>query len=161
MSVPLPPDRLLFEQDLASPELRCGECEGRWRHIATQWPHALCAVAAPVRPNAPAEFVFRFECTGYRQTPVTAQPWDLDRNVGLAAKDWPTGRSIVPSVFKPGFKCGHCLYLPCDRMALEGHDQWANQHPNRLWQPARGIICYLEQLYDLLNQSDYTGVVGA
>jgi hypothetical protein len=39
-------------------------------------------------------------------------------------------------------------------MSIEGHDQWRTQHPSRLWQTARGIICYLEQIYDFLNQSD-------
>ena len=43
---------------------------------------------------------------------------------------------------------------------MEGHDQWRNEHPSRLWQPTRGIICYLEQLYELFNQSDYAGVAG-
>ncbi len=66
--------------------------------------------------------------------------------------------SVVASVFKPEFKGGHCLYLPCDRMAFEGHTAWPNEHPSRLWQPSRGIICYLEQLYDLFNQSDYSGL---
>ena len=28
-------------------------------------------------------------------------------------------------------------------------------------QSKRGIICYLEQIYELLNQSDYTGIRGA
>ena len=37
------------------------------------------------RPNAPPEFGFRFECSGYRQTPVTAQPWDLSGNAPLPA----------------------------------------------------------------------------
>jgi hypothetical protein len=46
-------------------------------------------------------------------------------------------------------------------MSIEGHPNWINEHPARLWQPDRGIICYLEQIYDLFNQSDYAGVVGA
>jgi hypothetical protein len=68
---------------------------------------------------------------------------------------------VVPSVFRPGWKSGQCLYLPCDRMSIDGHDQWRSQHPSRLWQPMRGVICYLEQIYELLNQGDYTGVAGA
>ena len=75
--------------------------------------------------------------------------------------DWPAGRSIVPSVFRTEWKGGQCLYLPCDRMSIEGHGDWIHKHPNRLWQSQRGIICYLEQLYDLLNQDDYSGVRGA
>ncbi|MBN9547476.1 MAG: hypothetical protein J0H31_00925, partial [Alphaproteobacteria bacterium] len=121
----------------------------------------LIAVAAPARPNAPCEFGFRFECTGYRQVPATAQPWDLERQAPLAPKLWPTGPVHVCAVFRPDWKQGQCLYLPCDRMSIEGHTDWPAKYPDRLWKPARGIICYLEQIYDLLNESDYTGVVGA
>ncbi len=155
-----PPDRQLLEIDLAAAEFRCGEIEGRWRHVATNWPHVLFAVSAPERPNAPGEFGFRFECSGYRQLAPTAQPWDLQSSRPLPAPHWPTGRSIVASVFRPKWKDGICLYLPCDRVAMEGHEQWRDQHPARLWQPTRGIVCYLEQIYELFNQSDYSGIVG-
>ena len=74
---------------------------------------------------------------------------------------WPRGKLILPSVFRPEWQGGSCLYLPCDRISMNGHDVWVKQHPYRLWQPARGIICYLEQVHDLLNQDDYTGAVAA
>jgi hypothetical protein len=160
MDVPRPPDLLLLEQDLAAPEFRCGVIEERWRLVATSWPHVVIAVSAPERPKAPTEYGFRFECTGYRQTPVTGRPWDLEADAPLPEARWPTGPSIVASVFRPTWKQGICLYLPCDRLALEGHENWRNEHPSRLWQPTRGIICYLEQIYELFNQSDYSGVVG-
>lgn len=156
-----PPDQLLIERDLAASDFRRGEIEKRWRHIATTWPHVLIAVSAALRANAPSEYGFRFECTGYRQSPPTAQPWDLTSDTALALTKWPTGRSIVPSVFRPQWKDGACLYLPCDRMALEGHANWQHEHPARLWNPSRGIVGYLEQLYELLNSNDYTGVIGS
>ncbi|PKP72186.1 MAG: hypothetical protein CVT83_01185 [Alphaproteobacteria bacterium HGW-Alphaproteobacteria-5] len=158
MNIADAPDRLLLDRDLAAPIFRCGEIEGRWRHVSTTWPYAVIAVSAAPRPNAPAEYAFRFECQGYRQVAVTAQPWDAENNAALAHVKWPIGRSIVPSVFRPEWKGGQCLYLPCDRLSFEGHENWRHEYPSRLWQPARGIICYLEQLYELLNQSDYTGV---
>ena len=161
MNAPIRPDQLLLAQDLAAPHFRCGEIEGRWRHVGTTWPHTIVAVSAAERGSSPREYGFRFECTGYPQTPVTARPWDLAANAPLAPNRWPTGRSIVPSVFRPGWKLGECLYLPCDRLSIEGHDQWRNQHPSRLWKPERGIICYVEQLYELLNQCDYTGAACA
>ncbi|MDO9223592.1 MAG: hypothetical protein Q7U20_07760 [Caulobacter sp.] len=151
-------ERLLLDQDLAAPEFRCGEIEGRWRHVGTEWPYAVIAVAAATRPGAPNEFFFRFECRGYRQTPVTAQPWDPNTNAPLPEGRWPQGKAIVPSVFRPEWKGGVCLYLPCDRISIEGHEDWRHQHPGRLWNPERGLICYVEQLYDLLNQGDYTGI---
>jgi hypothetical protein len=160
MTVPSPAQQLLV-RDLAAADIRCGEIEGRWRRVAFQWPHVIFAFSAPPRPNAPLEFGLRFECSGYRQTPVTGQPWEFDTNGPLPKAKWPTGQKIVSSIFRPDWKEGHCLYLPCDRMSIEGHPNWINEHPARLWQPDRGIICYLEQIYDLFNQSDYAGVVGA
>jgi hypothetical protein len=157
----LPPDRLMLEADLGAPPFRCGQIGGKWRHVATHWPHVLIAVSAAERAGAPAEYGFRFECSGYRQTPVIGRPWDLDKNAPLPPPRWPTGRSIVPSVFRPEWKAGECLYLPCDRISIDGHQNWVHEHPNRLWQPERGIVCYLEQVYDLLNQSDYAGVRSA
>lgn len=161
MTVAVPPDRLLLQADLAAPEFRRGEIQGKWRHVAMAWPYVTIAVAPAKRQNAPDEYGFRFECTGYRQTPVTAQPWDLQSGTALPPPRWPAGRSLIPSVFRPDWKGGQCLYLPCDRMSIEGHGEWIHKHPNRLWQPQRGIICYLEQIHDLLNQDDYSGVRGA
>lgn len=161
MNVPLPPDRVMLEQDLAAPEFRCGEIEGRWRFVSLSWPHVIVSVSAPARSQSPDEYAFRFECTGYRQTPVTAQPWEIISNGPLPARVWPTGPSMVPSVFRPEWKQGLCLYLPCDRMSIEGHEGWRNDHPSRMWQPERGIVCYLEQIYELFHESDYSGIRGA
>jgi hypothetical protein len=86
-------------------------------------------------PGSPAEFGFRFECTGYPRQAVTAQPWDLATDAPLARYLWPRGKSILPSVFRPDWQGGTCLYLPCDRISMNGHEVWINQHPNRLWQP--------------------------
>jgi hypothetical protein len=161
MNAPLPPDRVLLELDMAAPEFRCGEIEGRWRHVATDWPHVVIAVAAPPRPGAPEEYGFRFNCSGYRRIPATAQPWDIKANQPLSPARWPTGPRMVSAVFRPDWKQGQCLYLPCDRMSIEGHDNWRNEHPSRLWLPDRGIICYLEQLHGLFFESDYSGVRSA
>jgi hypothetical protein len=68
---------------------------------------------------------------------------------------------MVSAVFRPEWKNGECLYLPCDRMSIVGHDNWRSIYPNRLWNPERGIICYLEQIYELFNQSDYSGIRSA
>jgi hypothetical protein len=158
MNLVLPPDRALLEVDLAAPGMRCAQIGGRWRHVTTRWPHVIFGVAAPPRPTAPVEYGFCFECSGYRQTPVTAQPWSIDSDAPLPGVLWPRGGPILSSVFRPEWRQGQCLYLPCDRLSIEGHPNWRNEHPSRLWQPTRGIICYLEQLHDLFHQSDYSGV---
>jgi hypothetical protein len=161
MNLVVPPDRLLLEADLGASAFRAGELEGRWTLGAFTWPHVIISVAAPPRPRGPEAFAFRFECSGYRQIPVTAQPWDLRTNGPLAAKDWPAGGSIISSIFRPEWREGRCLYLPCDRLSIDGHPDWIAAHPSRLWNPKRGIVCYLEQLHDLFHQSDYSGVRGA
>lgn len=161
MTQVLPPDQFLLQADLAAPELRRGEIEGRWRLVETAWPHAIIAVSAAERSGAPGAYGFRFECSGYRHTPATGQPWDVEGRRPLAPAHWPAGRAIIPSIFRPEWKSGQCLYLPCDRMSIEGHGDWIHKHPNRLWQPHRGIIGYLEQINELLNQDDYSGVRGA
>jgi hypothetical protein len=161
MITPPAPGKALLEQDLAAPEFRCGEIEGRWRHVSTTWPHVIIAISAPMRSGAPNEFAFRFECSGYRQRAVTAQPWSLHQDGPLPPAQWPTGVAIVPSVFRPSWKQGTCLYIPCDRMSIEGHDNWRYEYPSRLWNPERGIICYVEQIHELLNQSDYSGIMAA
>ncbi len=161
MNVPLPPDRALLEQDLSAPEFRCAEIEGRWRAVAIRWPHVLVAVSAPARPQAPIEYCFRFECSGYRQNPATAQLWDLAGDSPLAVARWPTGSVHLTAVFRPDWKQGQCLYIPCDRMSIDGHDNWRSEYPDRLWQPQRGLVSYLEQIYEFFHQSDYSGVRNA
>jgi hypothetical protein len=161
MNMSISPDQMLLERDLAAPEFRCGQLERRWRLDYQAWPYPVIAVSAAPRSGAPPEFGFRFECSGYPQQAVTAQPWDLAANAPLAARLWPRGKLIVPSVFRPEWQGGSCLYLPCDRISMNGHEVWLHQHPSRLWQPGRGILCYLEQVYDLLNQDDYSGIAAA
>lgn len=161
MNVAVSPDRLLLERDLAAPGFRCGQFDERWRLVQLSWPHATIAVSAPPRNAAPSEYAFRFECSGYPQIPVTAQPWNIEANSPLNAAKWPTGVSHVPAVFRPEWRDGGCLYLPCDRYSIEGHDNWRTEHPSRLWNPQRGIVSYLEQIYDLFHQSDYSGVRSA
>lgn len=161
MNLAMPPDRLLLEADLGKPAFRAGVLDGRWSVVRVDWPHVVVSVAAPPRPGGPAAFAFRFECTGYPQAPVTGQPWDADAHGPLAPGAWPTGGPVTRSIFRPEWREGRCLYLPCDRLSIEGHPNWIAEHPNRLWDPRRGIVCYLEQIHDLLHQGDYSGVPGA
>ncbi len=125
------------------------------------WPVVYIAVAAAERVGSPPEWWFRFDCSGYPQQPPTARPWDAEANQPLPARRWPTGRSRVPAVFRPDWKDGTCLYLPCDRIAAAGHENWRTEHPSLIWSPGRGVVLYLEELHALLNSSDYTGVRNA
>ena len=162
MNIPVPPGLALLEQDLAAPEFRRGEIEGRWRRVATR----LAAHDPRGRGAAAAARAGRIRLP-LRMLGLPPEPRS-PRSPGIS----PPTRRCRPTAGRPAPRScrrssgragssGQCLYLPCDRMSIDGHDQWRSQHPSRLWQPARGIICYLEQIYELLNQSDYTGVAGA
>jgi hypothetical protein len=151
------PDERSFRADLAAGPFQLGVCQGRWKLGLIEWPLVYLAVAAAERTGAPAEWWFRFDCSGYPQQAPTAKPWDMDAKGPLPGARWPSGRSRVPAVFRPDWRDGTCLYLPCDRVAAAGHDNWRNDHPSLIWSPAKGIVLYLQELYALLNSSDYTG----
>jgi hypothetical protein len=154
------PDETALRFHLAAASFRSGEMEGRWRVLGIAWPHVRIAVAAAPRPGAPSEYVLRFTCDGYPSNGVTAQPWDEATNRPLPAHRWPGGRAVAPSIFNPAWKQGACLYLPADRLSTVGHPAWSTAYPSRMWKPSRGIVCYLEQIHDVLASSDYRGLRG-
>lgn len=157
-AVAILPDERALSADVDGGSFQLGACLGRWRLGTISWPFVNIAVAAAERATAPAEYWFRFDCTGYPQQAPTARPWDPDANTPLPANRWPAGRSRVPAVFNPGWQGGTSLYLPCDRVSATGHENWRTEHPALTWSPARGIVMYLTELHALLNSSDYTGV---
>jgi hypothetical protein len=160
VSADMGPDEGMFRAHLESGPFLSGADRGRWRLIEITWPYTVVGVSAAARENGPLEYVFRFECSNYPQSPPTAQPWDLEYGVPLAPARWPGGRSRVPAAFRPDWKGGQCLYLPCDRVSIEGHDAWRTQHPAMNWTSTSDITLYLDILYELLNSSDYTGARG-
>ncbi|HWE99769.1 MAG TPA: hypothetical protein VG248_08240 [Caulobacteraceae bacterium] len=117
------------------------------------WPHAFLGVFA----RDGREFVIRFECSGFPTSLPTGGPWDLARNAPLAFDLWPRSRGgRLGAVFRPDWKGGSALYLPCDRLSIPGHDGWATQMPSKIWRPASGIVQYLELVHELLHSRDYT-----
>jgi hypothetical protein len=160
-AAPIGPDERVFRAHLDAGPFQSGVDRGRWRLFSIAWPHAVIVIRAAERPGGPAEYALRFECTNYPQSPPTAQPWDAERGAPLEPARWPGGRTRVPLAFNPGWKGGQCLYLPCDRLSIEGHDGWRSQHPAMIWSPAGDLTQYLRIVYDLLNSSDYSGPRGA
>jgi hypothetical protein len=155
------PDERVFRAHLDAGPFQSGVDRGRWRLLSVAWPHAVIAISAAERPGGPVEYALRFECTNYPQSPPTAQLWDVACDAPLKPALWPGGRTRVPLAFNPGWKGGQCLYLPCDRLSIEGHDGWRSQHPAMIWSPAGDITQYLRIVYELLTSSDYTGPRGA
>lgn len=157
MSAEMRPEERVFRDHIEQGSFQSGVDRGRWRFISIEWPYSVIAVSAAERPKGPREYGFRFELSDYPQTPPTAQPWDVEKKTPLEPGRWPFGRSRIPSAFNPGWKSGTCLYLPCDRLSIQGHDGWRNQHPSMIWSANGDITQYLRIIHDLLNSSDYTG----
>jgi hypothetical protein len=147
------PDERAFAADVGKPAFRMAEAEGRWKLLSTKWPVALIQVAA----KDGRQFVLRFACDGYPEQPPTARPWDFDKDSALATEAWPKGKGgRVSAVFRTDWKDGTALYLPCDRVALPGHDNWRTDTPTKIWRPKDGIIQYLELVHELLHCRDYS-----
>lgn len=157
---PMLPDERALREHLQSGPFQLGLHEGRWTVGTISWPLVHISVTAAARDGAPGNYWFRFDCAGYPQAAPTARPWDCPADQSLPLKCWPTGASRVPAVFRPDWKDGTCLYLPCDRITAAGHENWRTDHPALQWCPSRGIVLYLNELHSLLNSSDYKGVRG-
>ena len=152
------PDERAFRADVAKATFRLGQAEGRWRLLSIEWPFALIGATA----KGGREWVLRFNCTGYPQSPPTGGPWDPARNAILAFDQWPRSRGgRVGSVFRTNWKAGSALYLPCDRASVIGHDNWRTETPSKIWRPSQGITQYLELVYELLHCRDYVPPVVA
>lgn len=154
--VPETPDERTFRLHLTGGAFLRGMVRGRWRLVKVTWPHAVIAVSAALRPGSPTEYGFRFELTNYPQVPPTARPWDLEHDQSLAPTRWPTGRSRLAAAFNPGWN-PQAIYIPCDRLAIQGHDGWLTQHPSMIWRPTGDITQYLSILHELLTSGDYSG----
>ena len=150
-------DERVFRSHLAEGPFQSGCDRGRWRLLDLEWPLALIAIRAAERNSASAEYVLRLDCTSYPQRPPTAQLWDAEGKVPLPHDRWPNGTNRVPLAFNPGWKNGECLYLPCDRLSIEGHEAWRTKHPEMIWSPEGDITQYLGIVHELLNSSDYSG----
>lgn len=147
------PAELALRRDLAAGRFVSGVAAGRWRLERLGFPHALIGV----RAADGTEYGLRFECTNYPRLAVTAQPWNFTTDAPLERALWPAGTARIPLAFNPDWKGGCCLYLPCDRQSIEGHDAWLTQHPALVWEPDKGICKYLGILHQLLNSGDYLG----
>lgn len=158
MNPTVAPDERAFREHLAKGAFRSGEIDGTWRVLSIAWPVAMIAIAAAPRDGSPAEYVFRFDLTGYPAQAPTARLWDDKRNEPLALCAWPTGSTRFVKVFRMDWKSGSCLYLPCDRNSMVGHTDWSSQYPAQWWSPSCDITHYLRIVHELLTSVAYTGV---
>jgi hypothetical protein len=138
-----------LESDLRSGRFLAGAARGRWRLIQLQWPYALIEV----RAGDGRRFTLRFECSGYPDNPPTATLWDIATNQQLPAARWPAG-GRVSLAFNPSWKGGTAIYIPCDRQSIAGHSNWFSEHAWLIWNPARGLLQYIEAVYEILNSHE-------
>jgi len=157
MEKELPLDEQILRRHLDEGPFQIGIDQKKWQLVSLDWPYVIINVSATSHEGWPVKYTFRFECTNYPDTPTTAQPWDIEQNKPLESGKWPGGKSRIPKVFRPDWKEGQCLYLPCDRISLEGHTNWPVKYPYLIWTPDSDITLYLEAIYELLNSNDYTG----
>lgn len=146
------PDERALQADISKAAYRLASAEGRWRIEAVRWPAVLVSVwAADGRP-----FGLNVDCAGYPAQPPTARLWDIAADLPLPFDRWPRSRGgRVAAVFRTDWRAGTALYLPCDRVSREGHDNWTRETPTMLWRPERGLAQYLEIVHELLNCTDY------
>lgn len=151
------PERL-FRDDLEAASFSAGVDRGWWRVHSITFPHVVIEIAMAPRLGSPDWFALRFDITNYPEAP-SGQPWDVGTMAPLAPPLWPGGNERIQRIFNPGWRTD-ALYLPMDRLALEGHAAWLAQHACHVWDSGKDITQYLRLVHDLLNEEGYTGVRG-
>jgi hypothetical protein len=154
---PPAPDRRAFEAQLGSARFLAGVERGDWRVVSYAWPTVVVEVAAAPRDHGPEAFALRCDVSGYSSTAPTATPWDVSTGAVLNAARRPKGER-VGMVFRTDWENGTALYAPFDRVALQGHPGWRDQHPRHTWDASRDFTWFLERVFDLLNNDDYVGI---
>lgn len=145
------PDEKSLCADLASARFLSGEDRNRWAFKQLKWPLLFVDVVA----RDSRTFTLRLDCSGYPSMPPTGTFWDLVTNSQLPFNRWPQGDERIRLAFKPEWKGGNALYIPCDRESIIGHDVWVSQYPQLIWNPAKGISHYLEIVHNLLQSHNY------
>ena len=134
---------------LHSGRFQSGVVAGRWTLIDLAWPHVNVGITAADQ----RQFVLRFDCTGYPDEAPTAQLWDGTARTLLPFDKWPRG-GRVSQMFNPGWKQGTAIYIPCDRQAIEGHNNWLAEYPWLIWKPEVGLLQYIQAVHETLQSSE-------
>lgn len=138
-----------LEANLVSGRFKAGIARGRWRLVSVDWPQVFIEVF----DRQGRVVCVRFECTGYPESAPQGTPWDYAAQQQLPAHLWPKG-GRVSQVFNPGWQGGAALYIPCDRVSINGHDNWRAEHPHLIWNPERGLLQYVEAIHEILQSHE-------
>ena len=157
-AISMSPDERVLRQHVASARFQEGVDRGRWQVLGDiAWPVVMIALTAGPRDSAPSEYVLRFDLAGYPESAPTATPWNPKTGNVLESALRPKGER-VGHVFRADWNGGRALYAPFDRVALNGHSSWKNQHPRRIWNSSKDLSWLLQILHEMLNNDDYTGI---
>ena len=153
----LPPPMRGLCAALESTRFQNGVDRGHWKLASFDWPFGVFAVSSARRDGAPDEYALRIDFSSYPRQAPTATPWSRDRNDRLLLNERPKG-DRASHVFRTDWEEGRALYAPWDRVALDGHPDWSQEHPAFVWHPSRDAAFFLSCVYELLNADDYLGV---
>lgn len=156
-SPPLAPDQRAVIEHLKSARFQQGVDAGQWQVLSLQWPTMLIGLHAAPRDGAPDDFVLCFDLSGYPQAAPTAGLWDMSSSAYMGPERRPKGDRAT-TIFRGDWENGRALYAPYDRVALSGHGEWAQKHPQHAWNATRDLSFYLENVSEVLNADDYAGV---
>lgn len=151
------PDEKIFLEHVISPVFQIGVENGRWgiHESEKHFPQVVIWIKAREIDNVATNVYFLFDLTGYPEAAPTSVPWNIELDKKLDFAHWPKGGPLVQSAFNPSWQNGDALYIPCDRIAMHGHDAWKTKHPNDWWTPKKTIVHYLRIVHKLLNSNDY------
>lgn len=141
------PCKVRLLQDLQDPAVDAGIDAGLWRIVGLAWPTLTVAITVA----GGEELGMCLDLQDYPAAAPAGRPWDLAAGALLPVNRWPvTGRS--PEVFRQDWSPsnGNAPYLPCDRIGLGTHPNWAAEQPERAWDRSRTIVFYLEELHRML-----------
>ena len=147
------PDHIALERDLSAVPFIEGVARKRWRLVEVQWPYALIGIFA----KDGREFVLRLECCGYPSQPPTGGFWNAELGAHLDQAQSPKGDAVFQSIIRFDWHNGAAIYFPLDRQSRQGHDHWRSEHPDLVWNPAKGIVQYVAEIHRLLNSRGYHG----
>jgi hypothetical protein len=106
--VGLDPDARALRRDLRGAAFMFGVDAGWWREVDWSFPNVDIAIAAAPRAGAPAEFLFRFECTQYPMQAPLGLVWDAATNQPAAQPLRPIGEGQVKLVFRTDWMRSTC-----------------------------------------------------
>lgn len=148
---------MLFESHISQPEFRFGQEQGMWdvanAPSGIDWPKSVIWVQTLERVAGSGRVYLLFDLTGYSEAAPTAVPCSAESGAVLPDAQWPRGNSVIENVFRPGWR-RDALYLPCDRQALPGHNDWPQRFPHQLWATNPVITHYLRIVHQILNPPD-------